>query len=338
MADEILSQQEIEALLSTLVQSGQVSQSTKLSQLEKHKPVREPKKPAALSYEIYDFRRPDKLSKEQLRTLQMLHETFARLAGTGLSAYFRSAISMELISLEQVPYEEYLRGVSHSVFLITSLSPLSGQCVFEMDFDVLFAMIDRMLGGPGRLIERNILTDIERPLARQTFERIYSAFKTAWENVIIISPSVEGIETSAQFVQVAPPTDIVVTMLFEIKMGDVRGAMSICIPYLVLKSVSGKLSAQKWFVSGGRKQSISNRRAITGQVTRTPVECSVLLGKAQMSVMDFLKLKKDDVIKLDRSSNGTLPLCISKVPKYLGRPALSGKRLAFHITGISDSN
>lgn len=111
-------------------------------------------------------------------------------------------------------------------------------------------MVDRMLGGPGGAISRSVLTDVERPLVRQLVERLFAGLKSAWEGVVVADPTIEGMETSAQFVQIAPPNDIVVTILFEVRIGDQRGAMSLCIPYLLLKPITTKLSAQKWFATG----------------------------------------------------------------------------------------
>lgn len=289
----------------------------------------------SINYELYDFRRPDKFSKEQLRTLQMLHDTFARLAGSSLSAYLRHQVSIDLISLEQVPYEEYLRSINQSVFTIMSLPPLTGQAVLEIEFGLVFLMIDRLLGGPGRNISRNTLTDIERPLVRQTIERMFSALKTAWEGIVIVNPGVEGMETSAQFVQIAPPTDIVVTILFEVRIGNARGAMSLCVPYLVLKPITTKLSAQKWFVSTNRKHNPAYRKQLSAQIQHSKVECSVRLGNARLSIEDFLSLKPGDVVRLDQKTESELPLLISDTPKFEGRPALNGKKLVFHVSGAT---
>jgi flagellar motor switch protein FliM len=285
----------------------------------------------AIAYEVYDFRRPDKFSKDQLRTLQMLHETFARLAGSSLSAYLRTPITIDLISLEQVPYEEYLRSINNSVFTVMSLPPLTGQAVLEMEFGLVFTMIDRMLGGPGKTISRNVLTDIERPLVRQNIERMFQALKAAWEGVVIVNPGIEGMETASQFVQIAPPNDIVVTILFEVKMGGQRSAMSLCIPYLVLKPIAGKLSAQKWFAGSNRKLSPVSRRLLTHQVNRANVQCTIRLGKAKMHVRDFLALKPGDVVKLDQRTADELTMLVGNVPKYLGKPALQGKQLVFSV-------
>ena len=333
---DILSQEEIEALLNSL-QGESVSDSAPAPQLiaqPASSSNRNAAQKAAIAYEVYDFRRPDKFSKEQLRTLQMLHETFARLSGSSLSAYLRTHVNIDLISLEQVPYEEYLRSINSSVFTIMSLPPLTGQAVMEMEFGLVFCMIDRLLGGPGRTVNRNVLTDIERPLVRQTVERMFSALKSAWEGIVVVNPGIDGMETSAQFVQIAPPTDIVVTILFEVRVGNVRGAMSLCIPFLILKPITTKLSAQKWFVTTNRKHSPLHRRQLAVQVQNTPVEACIQLGKSRLQVREFMGLQVGDVLRLDQHASKDITMLVSGTEKFYGMPAMNGKKLAFTVAGL----
>ncbi len=329
---EILSQAEIEALLSSLADGeGPAAAQPAGPPSATGVRTRQIKKPA-VAYEVYDFRRPDKFSKDQLRTLQMLHETFARLSGSALSAYLRSPVSIDLISLEQVPYEEYLRSINQSVFAILSLPPLSGQAVLEVEFGLVFSMIDRMLGGPGKGIPRTVLTDIERPLIRQILERLFTALKTAWEGVVVVTPGIEGMETSAQFVQIAPPGDIVVTILLEVKVGNQRGAMSLCIPYVVLKPITAKLSGQKWFSTGNRRSAKGARNLLSQQLQGASIDCSVHLGNAQVTMSEFLSLKPGDVLRLDQRTERELRLLIGNVPKFHGKPALQGKKVVFAVS------
>lgn len=330
----ILSQAEIEALLNSLSDGASDHASSGMApttgvQINSGTSGRSSK--GMVAYEIYDFRRPDKFSKDQLRTLQMLHETFARMAGSGLSAYLRSQVQIDLISLEQVPYEEYLRSITQSVFTIMSLPPLTGQAVLEIEFSLIFTMIDRLLGGPGRAINRNVLTDIEKPLVRQALDRMFNALKVAWEGVVIVNPALEGMETSAQFVQIAPPNDIVVTILFEVKIGNQRGAMSLCIPYLLLKPITTKLSAQTWFVSNSRKHSPQSRRMVAEQVQQSMVDCVVELGKAKLPFAKFLTLQPGDVLRLNQGVEQDLRFMVQGIPKFTGKPALKGKKLVFSI-------
>ena len=331
---DILSQGEIEALLQSLNSEGQGDAAS--AEAAKSKGTTKnalSRTLSALSYEVYDFRRPDKFSKEQLRTLQMLHETFGRLAGTNLSAYLRNSVHIDLISLEQVPYEEYLRSINQSVFTITSLPPLSGQSVLEIEFSLVFTMLDKMLGGPGRAISRTVLTEIEQPLVKQIIARLLASLKASWEGVVVVNPCVEGLETSAQFVQIAPPSDIVVSILFEVRIGDVRGAMSLCIPYMVLKPITAKLSSQKWFVTGGRRHTAQSRSQLISHVESTSVSCSVQLGTADLTVRQFVSLNRGDVLVLDQKKDRDLTMHVSGAPKFTGLPVLDGKRVVFTITG-----
>ncbi|MBL8087983.1 MAG: flagellar motor switch protein FliM [Chthonomonas sp.] len=341
----ILSQSEIEALLNSLTDEegkGDASGPTAgasssdpnkvFANLDNLVNVAGTGSKSAVAYELYDFRRPDKFSKDQLRTMQMLHETFARVAATGLSAYLRSPVSIDLISLEQVPYEEYLRSINTSVFTVMSLPPLSGQAVLELEFQLIFTMVDRLLGGPGRSIHRTNLSDIEKPLVRQMIERMFSALKTAWEGIVILNPGIETMETSAQFVQISPPNDIVVTILFEVKIGNSRGAMSICVPYLVLKPITAKLSAQKWFVNNSRKNAGISRKLLAYHTRQAPIDCAVELGKAKISMRDMLELKVGDVVSLDQKKDEDLIMRIQKNPKFTVSPSHRGKQMIFTVT------
>jgi flagellar motor switch protein FliM len=345
VVSDILSQAEIEALLSSLSGDGAPEGGAEAAPGDpaaapaiRSGGAAGPIAPAAratnrsnVPYEVYDFRRPDKFSKDQLRTLQMLHETFARLSGSALSAYLRTQVQIDLISLEQVPYEEYLRSINQSVFTIMSLPPLSGQAALEMEFGLVFAMVDRLLGGPGRSFERTTLTDIEKPLIRQMIEQMFVALKSAWEGVVVINPTIEGMETAAQFVQIAPPNDIVVTILFEVRVGEQRTAMSLCIPYVVLKPITSKLSAQKWFAGSGRRYSPVSRRMLSYQVNQTHVECTVKLGSATITVEEFLKMDAGDVVRLDQRTSDNMIFLVGEVEKFAGKPALEGKKLVFAV-------
>lgn len=343
---DILSQDEIESLLSSLSDGndsgGNASGSDKQESSAQSSSASQPNKRSsrsAVAYEVYDFRRPDKFSKEQLRTLQMLHETFGRLAGTNLSGLLRTNVSIDLISLEQVPYEEYLRSISSSVFTIFSIPPLSGQAAIEMEFDLIFTMIDKLLGGPGRSVKRQNLTDIEEPLFHQIVGKMFFALKSAWEGVVIVNPTIEEIETSSQFVQIAPPSDIVVSILFEVRVGDAHGALSLCIPYMVLKPITAKLSAQKWFAAtSNRKQTPAHRHALTGQLASAPVDVAIRMGKSRINVKDFLLLRKDDVIKLDQKVKQDMTLTVANQDKFHGTPSLNGNSIAFHINGYQQKD
>jgi flagellar motor switch protein FliM len=203
-----------------------------------------------------------------------------------------------------------------------------------MEFDLVFVMLDRLLGGFGRSVNRASLTDIELPLLRQIMERLLSALKASWDGVALINPAIESIETSGQFVQIAPPSDVVVSILFEVRVGEMRGAMSLCIPYMVLKPITSKFSAQKWFMTAGsRKHSPASRAVIAELIKDVPVECTVKLGTSTITIREFLSLRRGDVIRLNQKEAKDLSLLVASHPKFEGQPALDRNKLVFQVSG-----
>lgn len=196
---EILSQDEIDALLSA-ISSGEVSESDYASVSEQKK------------VKIYDFKRPDKFSKDQIRTLQMMHETFARLATTGLSAQLRALVSVHVASVDQLTYEEFIRSIPNPTTLaVINMDPLRGSAILEIDPSISFTIIDRLFGGKGEQakISRE-LSEIEMSVMEGIIVRILGNMRESWSTVIDLRPRLGNIETNPQFAQVVPPNDMVV--------------------------------------------------------------------------------------------------------------------------------
>ncbi len=343
---EILSQVEIEALLASLsgdggetvgsapepVRSSPSAASTGASAPPAQSSARRDNK-NPIAYEIYDFRRPDKFAKDQLRTLQMLHETFARLFASSLSAYLRVPVHVDLVSVEQVPYDEYIRSLTSSIINIFSMAPLAGQALLEVEFNVILSMIDRLLGGPGSMVKNtSVLTDIEKALTESIINRALKDFHTAWEGIAQFTTKRESMETQAQFVQIVPPNDVVVSILFEIKVGDLRGAMSICIPYLLLKPITTKLSAQRWFSSSIKKNTGKHAGVLAKRLERTSIELTVKLGSTMLSVNDLLNMKVGDVVTLNREQHEDVEVMVDNRTKFRGKPGIRGKKLAIYVS------
>lgn len=346
---EILSQAEIEALLASLTGDSDNANTSAPASTGSQEPARRPSTAAVpsfmqgkrdahstVAYEIYDFRRPDKFAKDQLRTLQMLHETFARLFASSLSAYLRVPVHVDLVSVEQIPYDEYMRSLNSSIINVFSMAPLSGQAILEMEFSIILSMIDRLLGGPGSMVKSSsVLTDIERALAESIINRALQDFHTAWEGIAQFIPKRETMETQSQFVQIVPPNDVVVSILFEVKLGEQRGAMSLCIPYLLLKPITSKLSAQRWFSSNVKKNTGKYMHVLARRLEKTYISCTVRLGSTDISVEELLRLKIGDVVTLDRKQDEEVEVLIDNQLKFRARPGIRGKKLAVHISRIS---
>jgi flagellar motor switch protein FliM len=344
---EILSQAEIEALLASLSSDGD-SVDPDPAQAEPVPFTRGGSLPAApppssarsdrrtIAYEPYDFRRPDKFSKDQLRTLQMLHETFARLFASSLSAYLRVSTHVDLVSVEQVPYNEYMRSLTTSIINVISLEPLTGQAILEMEFNVVLAMIDRLLGGPGNMMKTTtMLTEIEKALTESITTRALKDLQTAWDSVVALHPKRESMETQSQFIQIVPPNDTIVSILFEVKVGDLRGAMSLCIPYLLLKPITPKLSVQRWFSTTGGENGSQNVEKLAQRLARAKVTCVCRLGTARITVNDLVNLSVGDTVVLNRRSTDEVDLMIGNSVKFRGKPGAAGRKVALHINRIA---
>lgn len=223
MGEDVLSQSEIDKLLSALSTGAVSAEEVKADEAQK-------------KVKTYDFKRPDKFSKDQIRTLYMLHENFARLLNTYLSTNLRTLVNVEVASVEQLTYQEFVQSLSNpSVIGVLAVPPLKGNVIMEINTSIAFAIIDRVFGGKGEnTIKPRVLTEIEEAVMRRTLGKAMEHFQEAWSNVVHMKPTLEAIESNPSFTQIVPPSDMVVIITLKITVGDVEGFMNVCIPYLVL--------------------------------------------------------------------------------------------------------
>ncbi len=319
---EILSQDEIAALLSA-ISSGEVSPDDYTS-------VGEQKK-----VKIYDFRRPDKFSKDQIRTLQMMHETFARLTTTALSAQLRALVGVHVGSVDQLTYEEFIRSIPNPTTLaVINMDPLRGSAVLEIDPSITFTIIDRLFGGPGEptKITRE-LSDIELSVMEGIIVRILGNLREAWSTVIDLRPRLGNIETNPQFAQIVPPTEMVVLVTLETKVEQVEGMMNFCIPYLTIEPIISKLSAQYWYSTVRRGTTTENLNILRERLAGIGITMSAEIGKVNVTMRDVLNLRVGDVIRLSNTKvNDPLNIMIGNRQKFECRPGLVGKSMAVQVT------
>ena len=321
---EILSQEEIDALLSALstgdVAVEEVKQESKQPRIKK-----------------YDFRRPDKFSKEQLRTIKMIHETYARLLSSSLSASLRTIVEAEVLGADQLTYDEFIRSLPNpSSTFICTMKPLEGNVIFALDMPLSFSIIDRLLGGHGgdsSLRERE-LTDIEQIVLTRILKRLLTGFKEAWKNVVDLTPSLERLEMNPQFVQAVSPGDMVVLNTLELKIDQIRGMFNICLPFSSIEGILPKLSVHYWFAGGGPDK--TNRLQLRRKLEKTVVPVSAIMGRTTLSVRDVLGLEAGDVIPLYSSRRGLVELLIGSRVKFLGHPGSVGKHLGVQIVKAVD--
>ncbi|MBR3622599.1 MAG: flagellar motor switch protein FliM [Selenomonadaceae bacterium] len=323
MAEDVLSQSEIDKLLSALSEGTVSAEEVKAEETQK-------------KVKTYDFRRPDKFSKDQIRTLYMLHESFARLFNTYLSTHLRTMVSIEVASVEQLTYQEFVQSLSNpSVISVLTVPPLKGNIIFEVNTEIAFAYIDRVLGGTGESsIKVRVLTDIEEAVIHRFIDTAVSHLKDAWANVVEFFPSIETMESNPQFAQIVPPNDMVVIITVQLKLGEVEGMMNICIPYLVLEPIMGKLTTTFWVASAATKDSPQQVEILQKKLERTKVPFVVEMGSVTISINEFLTLGFGDVLQLDTEVDDDLKCRVGTKTKFFCRPGTSGKKMAVQITGV----
>lgn len=322
---EILSQSEIDALLSAL-NTGTVSAEQLKSENQQRK-VRS-----------YDFRRPNKLSKDQVHSLQVIFENYGRTLTTFFAGHLRTAVSISVISVEQMTYEEFIRSLPNpSIINIFQMPPLEGTAILEMNPNIVFTILDRLFGGPGQAPSKiRDLTDIERTVVEGTTQRMLDLLAEPWENIAPLQPRLEAIEMNPQFTQIVAPSEMVVLISLEAEVGESQGLINCCIPYILLEPVVSKLSAQYWFANTAREQTAENLQALRRRVEKAAVTVVGVLGSSVITVGELLDLQPGDVIPLDSRVMDSLQVFVGNRLKFLGFPGLSRSKIAIQIKEIVD--
>ena len=321
---EVLSQDEIDQLL-TAISSGD-------SDADDFKPVSDTRK-----IKIYDFKRPDKFSKEQLRTVSNMHETFARHTTTSLSAQLHSLVHVHVASVDQLTYEEFIRSIpTPTTLAVVNMDPLKGNAVLEIDPAITFCMIDRLFGGRGVTAthKNRDLTDIEQSVMEGIIVRILANMREAWTQVIDLRPRLAQIETNPQFAQIVPPSEMVVLITLETKVGDEEGMMNFCIPYITIEPIISKLSSQFWFSSVRRSSTTQYLGTLKEKLSSVDMEVVAEVGSINLPVRDVLALKVGDVVRLSNTKVGEpFTLSVGNKKKFYCQPGIVGKKMAVQVTG-----
>src|SRR6266581_4215400 len=198
----------------------------------------------------FDFRRPDRIPKSQVRAIHLLHDTFVRNLVSSLSAFLRSYLTVNLVSVEQLSYAEFLDGLPSSTCLVSlGLSPYDGNGVLELNPSLVFPILEMLLGGTGKsstTIQRDV-TEIEQKLLDGLFRIILNDLREAWKGVTMVDFTIEAMETEPQLLHILAPNEAVVSIGIEIRIGDTVGMMNIAMPSIVIKMMRQKFD-QQWSV------------------------------------------------------------------------------------------
>ncbi len=290
-------------------------------------------------YKLYNFRRPDKFSKDHLRGIQDIHREFSRQMSLIMTAYLRMQIEMEVVSVDQLTYDEFMRSVSNPISLaVFELNPLPGQILLCISYEVLSSIVDRMLGGVG-VIEQNTreLTDIEESLVKKLVERKIQTLEGAWSHIIPVESHLVGLDSNSANIQIASAGEIISLVTFEMHIARQHyGLISLCYPYPVLENVLEHLTTQHIFQTKGLIATSEERKKMIEKLNTSFVDASVILGQTDILFSDVLALKEGDVIKLDNQCSDDLVIQVNDERKFYGRPGKVKNNVCIKITDRYD--
>ena len=320
--DKVLSQDEINALFSAM--------SSEALPLE---PA--PEKTAAPANQkiaTYDFHRADRISQDQMRSLHQLHDYFGRNFASSLSAYLRAFVDVNLVSVDQVPYSEFLKPLPDpTLFSSIGMRPLDTNIALELNPSLVFPMIDMLLGGPGNPAPtpRN-LTEIEMNIIEGVIKLAIRDMKDAWRQIMEVEFFLDGTGTKPQMFQIVSPVETVVAVGMEIRTGENTGIMNICIPSRMLKVIRHKFD-QQWST---RRQKVAGSEAerIMTLIKVARLRMTGEVCDSNLTVDDLMRISEGDIIRLNQRVGDPVLLCVEGVPKFAGRMVSRRGKKALEIT------
>jgi flagellar motor switch protein FliM len=320
---DILSQNEIDRLLQQL-------NTGELDVKEFNKDTSEKK------VRNHDFRRPSKFAKDHIRTLSIINENYARLLTNFLSGYLRTLVQVDVQTVQPLQYSEFTNSIANPAVLgIVNFAPLPGSIIYEINPSIAYSLIDRILGGKGSGMDRvRGFTEIEIAILMRLISQMLGLMREPWENVTKIRPSLDRIETNAQFAQLMSPNEMVALVTFTAKIGDVEGLLNICIPHMVVEPIMAKLTTKLWFSMIERGSTEETKASIENKIEETQIPIRALLGRTQLSVHEFLMLQTGDVLPLNTDVDGKLEIFAGDILKFYAKPGVRNKKVSVKITDV----
>ena len=321
---DVLSQAEVENLLSAM--DGEPEEAA----------VAEPLGPTRTREKVtvYDFKRPERVGKEQMRALQTMHEGFGRNFGAALSALLRTIVEVKLTSVDQLTYSEFVFSLENpTCFNLVNAKPLEGQLILDINPSILFPIIDRLLGGntASAAPARRPLTEIELRLVSRITDLFLNEMQHAWENVLHLELEVDRVESNPQLVQIIPANEVIILVSFELTVGDTRGMVNLCIPFNSIERISHKLSSNSWVSYSKRPPTAESMQLIGDRIAESPLEVVVELAETKITTADLLGLRVGDIIASEKDVQEPLVVSIEGRPKFEARPGQFKGRKAIEI-------
>ncbi len=290
--------------------------------------------PDTRKYTNYDFRRPDRIPKEQLRSIHLLHDFFARNLASSLGAYLRAYVSVHLVSVEQLSFAEFLQYLPTPTCISTiGMKPLDGNAVLEVNPSLVFPILDILLGGSGKgsMKEFREITEIEQSIIEGVLRIVLHDLAEAWRPVSEIDFSIESMETQPQLIQILSPNEAIVAIGLEISTGENRGMMNFGIPSIMVKML-GQRFEQQWSIR--RKAASEEDQQVMARIASSlPAAIDARLEAGAIRAQDLLQLEQGDVLAFDTPIGKLIQVNVNGKPKFHGEIVAASRNRAILIQG-----
>ncbi len=286
----------------------------------------------ALRAQPYDFRRPDRIAKDQIRSIHVLHDNFARSLASSLSAYLRAYVVVNLVSVEQLSFVEFSQCLpSPSCIVSLGMKPFDGNALLEINPSLVFPILEMLLGGNGKVTTRpnREVTEIEQSILEGIYRIILNDLRSAWQQVSNIQFAAESFETEPQLLQILAPNEAVVAISMEVRIGECSGMMNLGVPSIIIKMLRQKFD-QQWSVRKSQATEDEHKRLFR-LIKPSHIRIDARLQGPTLRVEDLLKIEEGHVLAFDFPVEKKLDFLINGKLKYTGEVISTGRKRAFRI-------
>jgi flagellar motor switch protein FliM len=317
---KVLSQDEVNALL----------KDVKLQDEPQDEAIKAERK----NINIYDFKHPDRISKDQLRAFKTIHSNFSKVFGTFLSTKLRTTVDLNVLSVDQLTYSEFTMTMASPSCIYIVLSEMgNGNFVIEFAPELVFFIIDRLLGGRGDILEESReITIIEENVLKKIAERAIIQLDEAWEQAVSLKPKIVKFETNPQFVQIARASEPSIVISFSVKISNFNSIISLCFPCFVLEPVMSQLNIQSWASTKHKEMTKQQVSLLEDKLRSTLIDISARITTQKIKLNDIVNLEMGDVLVFDKRIDKNFQILLSDKPKFWGKPGILGRNLAVKIT------
>ncbi len=276
---------------------------------------------------LYDFRRPDRIAKDQLRAIQLVHENFTRTLGSSLSAYLRAYVSVGLISVEQISFQEFLHALPSPTCLVSlGMRQFDTNALLELSPSVVFPILETLLGStvPSSGAINREITEIEQSILDGVVRIILRDLREAWGEVVAIEFDIDTYEAEPQLLQILAPNEAVVSISIEVRIGELMGRLNIAVPSITIKMLGQKFD-QQWHARKSEATEQEQERLLH-LIRNAGIQLDTRLRGPSLSVENLLKLNAGDVLTFDYPVSRPLDLEVNGKLKFRGQIVANSQR------------